>query len=122
VDSFGKYLTRERELRAVTRAEVAQATRLPLELLVALEEDRFEALHGEAFAVGAIRNYARCIGLNEDDAVLRFQEMVQEHRAAEPAGPAEPAAADHAALRRRLALGALVLALGLGATLALRFR
>jgi cytoskeletal protein RodZ len=119
VDSFGKYLIRERELRAVTHAEVAQATRLSVEALVALEEDRFDALYGEAFAVGAIRNYARCIGLNEDDAVLRFQEMVQQRHAAEPAPPASH---DRTVLRRRLALGALVLALGAGATLALRFR
>jgi cytoskeleton protein RodZ len=121
VDSFGKYLTRERELRAVTRVEVAQATRLSVEALVALEEDRFEVLHGEAFAVGAIRNYARCIGLSEDDAVLRFQEMVQQRRAAEPVPPLRPG---RSALRRRLALGALALALALvlGATLALWFR
>jgi cytoskeletal protein RodZ len=119
VDSFGKYLTRERELRAVTHAEVAQATRLSVDALVALEEDRFDALYGEAFAIGAIRNYARCIGLNEDDAVLRFQEMVQERRDAEPA-PAEPPRGS--ALRRRVAIGVLALALGLGATLALRFR
>jgi cytoskeletal protein RodZ len=118
VESFGKYLTRERELRAVSRTEVAQATRLSVEALVALEEDRFEALHGEAFAIGAIRSYARCIGLAEDDAVLRFQEMVQQRRAAEPA----PIPPRRSTLPLRLALGALALALGVGATLALRFR
>jgi cytoskeletal protein RodZ len=118
VDSFGKYLTRERELRAMSRTEVAQTTRLSVEALEALEDDRFDALHGEAFAVGAIRSYARCIGLNEDDAVLRFQEMIQQRRIAEPTDNAP----DHSGRRLKLVLGALALALGVGATLALRFR
>jgi cytoskeletal protein RodZ len=118
VESFGKYLTRERELRAMSRAEVAQATRLSVDALVALEEDRFDVQHGEAFAIGAIRSYARCIGLAEDDAVLRFQEMIQQRRAAEPAAIPPPRTAS----ARWLALGTLALALGLGAALALRFR
>ena len=74
-ESFGKYLAQQRELRAMPREEVAKATRIALPHLVALEEDRLEDLPGEAFAVGFIRSYADCIGLNVDDTVLRFQEQ-----------------------------------------------
>ena len=74
-ESFGKYLSQQRERRAMSREEVASATRIALAHLVALEEDRLEELPGDAFIVGFIRCYAECIGLNVDDTVLRFQEQ-----------------------------------------------
>jgi cytoskeletal protein RodZ len=89
VPSFGKYLSRERELRALTREDVARATRLSAGAIASLEEDRFEALPAEAFTLGYIRSYATCIGLDPDDAVLRYQEARQE-AAAIAAPPAAP--------------------------------
>jgi|SRR5581483_1351123 len=86
METFGQYLNQQRELRALTLEEVAKATRVPLEHLRALEEDRIQDLPGDAFAIGYIRNYARCIGLSPDEAVLRYQE---ERRAA--GHPADPA-------------------------------
>lgn len=74
-ESFGKYLSQQRELRALPREEVAKATRIALPHLVALEEDRLEDLPGDAFAIGFIRSYAEFVGLNVDDTVLRFQEQ-----------------------------------------------
>jgi cytoskeletal protein RodZ len=88
-ESFGRYLQQQRELRAMSREEVARATRIPLGLLGALEEDRFSDLPGEAFVVGYIRAYAEAIGLNVDEAVLRFQE-IQEPPGRQPATNVEP--------------------------------
>jgi cytoskeletal protein RodZ len=83
METFGHYLNQQRQLRALSLEEVAKATRVPLEHLRALEEDRLDDLPGDAFAVGYIRNYARCIGLSADEAVLRYQE-VRRNRPAPP--------------------------------------
>src|SRR5581483_7938247 len=74
METFGHYLNQQRQLRALSLEEVAKATRVPIEHLRALEEDRIDDLPGDAFAIGYIRNYARCIGLSADEAVLRYQE------------------------------------------------
>ncbi len=103
MQSFGKYLSRERELRALTREDVAHATRLSAGAIASLEEDRFEALPAEAFTLGYIRSYASCIGLDPDDAVLRYQEARQEAAGAAPPAP-EPAP------RRKRWLGPVVIA------------
>ena len=72
--SFGRYLAQERELRALSREEVARLTRLSLTAIAALEEDRFAELPPEVFTLGYIRSYAGCIGLDADEAVLRYRE------------------------------------------------
>ncbi len=86
--SFGRYLAQERELRALSRDDVARQTRLSLASIAALEEDRYEALPGEAFVLGYVRSYAGCIGLAPDEAVLRYQEYRQE--TTEPAEAPKP--------------------------------
>jgi cytoskeletal protein RodZ len=75
-ESYGRYLSRERELRNITLEHVAEVTRISVENLRALEEGRHDRLPGRVFVIGYIRAYARCIGLAADDAVLRFQEQV----------------------------------------------
>lgn len=87
MDSFGKYLSQQRELRAMSLADVIKVTRVGRPQLQALEEDRFEDLPGDVFAVGYIRAYARCIGLNPDETVLRYQEI---RKAAQPMPEPEP--------------------------------
>lgn len=88
--AFGKYLLRQRELRGLTREEVAQATRIPGNLIAALEEGELSRLPGRVFVLNYIRAYAEEIGLSPDDAVLRFEEIDQE-QGAEPDAPAPPA-------------------------------
>ncbi|MHB8419188.1 MAG: helix-turn-helix domain-containing protein [Myxococcales bacterium] len=110
--SFGAWLARERELRALSREDVARTTRLPASSVAALEEDRFEALPGEAFTIGHIRSYAACIGLSPDEAVLRYREA----RQAGEAPPPTPAA--HRPRRAAWAVGAVGAAAALLAALA----
>jgi cytoskeletal protein RodZ len=78
-EGFGRYLARERELRSITLEHVAEITRISVENLKALEEGRHDRLPGKVFVIGYIRGYARCIGLNPDEAVLRFQERLVAH-------------------------------------------
>lgn len=75
--AFGKYLTQQRELRGLSREEVAHSTRIPGALIAALEEGELSRLPGRVFVVNYIRSYAEEIGLSPDEAVLRFEEVDQ---------------------------------------------
>lgn len=72
---FGRYLVQQRELRGLSREEVSAATRIPMGLIVALETGQVERLPGRVFVLNYIRAYARAIGLEQEEAVLRFEEM-----------------------------------------------
>ncbi len=74
MEGFGAYLKREREMRGVSLREISQATKISISNLEALEEERFEALGGEIFVRGFLRSYARYMGLDPEEAVLRYQE------------------------------------------------
>ena len=86
--SFGEELRRERELRQITLREVAEATKINLRFLEALENNDFDALPGGFFTRGFIKAYARHIGLNEEAMVNAFlMEVKQQHRRSEPEPP-----------------------------------
>jgi cytoskeletal protein RodZ len=64
--SFGENLRRERELRGVTLAELANATKINPRYLRALEEDQYETLPGGIFGRGFVRSIARYMNLDEN--------------------------------------------------------
>ena len=72
---FGKYLAQQRELRGMSRDEVSAKTKIPVSLLSALEGGQVERLPDRVFVVNYIRAYAQVIGLEPDEAVLRFEEI-----------------------------------------------
>ncbi|MFN7130578.1 MAG: helix-turn-helix domain-containing protein [Myxococcales bacterium] len=80
-ESFGRYLMRERELRGISLEQVAESTRIWLPNLKFLEQDDYARLPEKVFVVGYIRAYAKCVGLNGDEAVLRFEEQFRKTEA-----------------------------------------
>ena len=72
---FGRYLVQQRELRGLSREEVSKQTRIPIGLITALETGQVERLPGRVFVLNYIRAYAGVIGLEPEEAVLRFEEM-----------------------------------------------
>lgn len=98
---FGRYLTQQRELRGMTRDEVAAATKLSVGVLAALEEGRSERLPSRVFVINYIRTYARAIGLQPDETVLRFEEIDRTMKVSPP-----PAALERA--RRKRAVVAMI--------------
>lgn len=72
MESIGHYLRRERELRQVSIEELAQTTRIPLKMLLRIEEDRFEDLPGEVFARGFIKSYARALGIDSEPLLATY--------------------------------------------------
>ncbi len=72
--AFSTWLVRERELRGLTRDAVQRATRLAPAVVEALEAGDPVRLPPRAYVVGYLRAYAAAVGLDPDDAVLRYEE------------------------------------------------
>ncbi len=70
--SFGQSLRRERELRGVSLREIAEATKISLRFLQALEQDRVDVLPGGLFPRAFVRQYARYLGLDAERLVAEF--------------------------------------------------
>lgn len=70
--SFGENLRRERELRGVDLREMAEATKISIRFLQALEQDRVDILPGGIFPRAFVRQYAKYLGLDPDRLVAEF--------------------------------------------------
>ncbi|MFQ5931761.1 MAG: helix-turn-helix domain-containing protein [Nitrospiraceae bacterium] len=73
-ESLGEFFKQVRETKGLTLEEVALKTRIQPDYLKALEEENYGKLPDQVFAKGFVRTYARSMGLDEDDALRRFQE------------------------------------------------
>jgi cytoskeletal protein RodZ len=104
--SFGENLRRERELRGVSLREIADATKISVRFLAALENDRLDVLPGGIFRRAFVREYARHLGLDAERLVADF---IFAH-GRETAGEA-PRRASAAPNRGTLVVAALVLVL-----------
>lgn len=71
--NLGAALKAIREFRGIDLAQLAQATRIRRQYLQAVEEMRLDLLPSRPFAVGYVRAYAAALGLDPDQAVLRFR-------------------------------------------------
>ena len=65
----GSYLRTRREACGMTVAQLSRATKIKEASLVALEEERFDALPARVFVVGWVGAYARAVGADPVEAV-----------------------------------------------------
>jgi cytoskeleton protein RodZ len=70
--TFGENLRREREMRGVSLEEIADATKISVRALQALEADQFEKLPGGIFTRSFIRTYAKYLGLDVESVMAEF--------------------------------------------------
>ncbi|MFZ5822177.1 MAG: RodZ domain-containing protein, partial [Chloroflexota bacterium] len=99
-ETIGQRLKRAREYRHLTLEKAADATRIRLQYLQALEADDFSAMPSPVQARGFLRNYADYLGLDLTQMVeelrsaapqpLPTQEVVFEGETASPAAAEEP--------------------------------
>jgi cytoskeletal protein RodZ len=75
-ETLGKYLRRERELRKISLRELSKNTRVREHLLTAIEEDRHDLLPSPTFVKGFLNAYAKYIGLDANEIILRYQHRV----------------------------------------------
>ena len=69
MSGVGELLRSHRKNRGVALEQIADATRITVRQLEALEEERFDELPGGVFRVSFVRQFARCVGADEEEAV-----------------------------------------------------
>lgn len=62
----GERLKAAREAAGMTRADIAQKTRISERLIAKMEEGDFAALPSRTYAIGFTRSYARAVGLDDN--------------------------------------------------------
>lgn len=90
--SFGETLRRERELRGIDLRDVAEATKISVRFLQALESDRSDVLPGGLFPRAFVRQYAAYLGLDPERTVAEYLFAVGGQAAAAPPLPSPPPA------------------------------
>ncbi|HEX4825296.1 MAG TPA: helix-turn-helix transcriptional regulator [Candidatus Polarisedimenticolaceae bacterium] len=91
MSSFGESLRRERELRQISLREIAEATKINLRYLEALERNDFRHLPGGVFNKGFVKAYAQFIGVDPDAMTTAY--LAEEQRQLADAGKTAPAEA-----------------------------
>ena len=76
--AFGERLRREREMRGISLEEIVATTKIGTRLLRALENEQFDLLPGGIFNKSYVRAYAKCVGIDEDEAVAAYLEAANE--------------------------------------------
>src|SRR5262245_40615055 len=74
--TLGEELRNRREQRLISLAEISEATRIGTRFLKAIETDNFAILPGGIFTRSFIREYAKHVGMNEDDAIGLYLRQV----------------------------------------------
>ena len=75
MSELGERLRVAREERELTVEQVAEATRIPLNYLYALEEESFDVFTSDLHARGFLRNYASFLGLDPEEIVDLLDEL-----------------------------------------------
>lgn len=76
--SIGDTLRRERLRRGLKLEQVASQTKIGLHLLEAMEADQFDRLPGGVFTRSFLRQYAKALGLDEEEVVAALKEQFEE--------------------------------------------
>jgi transcriptional regulator with XRE-family HTH domain len=72
-ESLGKYLWRERETRKISLKEVSKKIKIREQFLKAVEEDRHDLLPSPTYVKGFLSAYARYLGINPSEVILRYE-------------------------------------------------
>jgi len=75
VGTLGQYLSSARELKGFDLHDAAQQTRISIQYLKALEQEDFAKLPGEVFVKGFLKNYAKFLGLSEQEVLKKYDEF-----------------------------------------------
>lgn len=78
IESIGKVLRHKRELKNITLEQVAQKTKININILRHLENDELEKLPNKTYVKGFVANYARTVGWDEEEAKNTLLSTYQE--------------------------------------------
>jgi len=74
--TVGQTLRTQRETQKVSLESISKDTRIKTAFLQALEEDAFDLLPAESYALGFIRCYSKYIGLNPEELLGVYRTQV----------------------------------------------
>ncbi|HZT33380.1 MAG TPA: RodZ domain-containing protein [Bryobacteraceae bacterium] len=92
--AIGETLRRERTRRSLNLDQISRQTKISVRLLEAIENEQFDKLPGGVFTKSFVKQYARALGLDEDEIASELERVLQPPEAPPPgaqAAPAEPA-------------------------------
>jgi hypothetical protein len=91
-ETFGSRLKEKREAKALSVGDVARITKIPTRSLELLEAGSFDRLPAEVFVRGFLKSYCRCVGLDSEETLRRYGEILYDGKAPKLASLAVPAA------------------------------
>jgi cytoskeleton protein RodZ len=87
----GENLRRERLKRNLELEEISRELKISMRFLQAIENDQYDKLPGGVFAKSFARQYARLLGLNEEDIAGQVQQVVGPVEVPQPIETLKPA-------------------------------
>ena len=88
----GETLRRERLKRNLELEEISRELKISTRFLQAIENDQYDKLPGGVFAKSFVRQYARLLGLDEEDIAGQVQQVVGPVEVPQPAETPKPLA------------------------------
>jgi cytoskeletal protein RodZ len=86
--SFGEELRQAREERGVSLRQISDATHIGIRFLQAIESDNYAILPGGIFNRSFVKSYARYIGIDEEQALARYNQQLEDQGGEPPRVPA----------------------------------
>ncbi len=75
--TLGEELRRLREDKGLSLREISDATHIGSRFLQAIESGNYSILPGGIFNRGFVRSYARCVGLDEEQALVLYNQQLE---------------------------------------------
>src|SRR5581483_2915781 len=76
--TLGEELRQARENKGISLRQISDATHIGIRFLQALESDNYKILPGGIFNRAFVKSFARYIGLDEEQALARYQQQLEE--------------------------------------------
>lgn len=89
MESLGKYLKKERETKKISLREISKSIKVREQFLKAVEEDRYDLLPSPTYVKGFLAAYAKSIGLDPNEVILRYENVLKEESISYPEVPPE---------------------------------
>ncbi len=111
--TLGERFRKQRELQGVSWSEIAARTHIGARMLQAIEEEAYERLPGGIFNKSFIRQYAACLGMDEEQAVRDYLRATA-RQTQEASAPNPPPQGRLLTIGRRAVIAIVLGAAGLG--------
>src|SRR5262245_66054783 len=76
--NLATWLRDGRTQKKLTIEDVARITKIQLRILERLESGQYDGLPAEVFVKGFVRSFARCVGLDESEALQKYGAAAQQ--------------------------------------------